>query len=153
MMNKLLVCFLVLCCAGCATSNLGNVGFNEAPQGVPDEETAIIYFMRQKVNPSMRSPSIRINDQKVGTLSNNSFFWTRVTPGNVLISTEWSWDTGAGSETMQINIEPNKTYYLILKQLKQKITWPVIYSSFSSKFFEIDEDIALQYLNRFKYCD
>lgn len=150
-MKKYYLFILMLVSVGCATSNSSKIGFEDAPRPVLDDNKAIVYFMRQKVNPSMRSPVILINDQKMGSLPNNSFFWVNIEPGNKLISAEWSWDTGAGNETFQIDIEAGKTYYLILKQTGQQITFPAYFSSFSSNFFVIEDEVAMQYLNKLKY--
>lgn len=148
----LLVTALMLC--GCATSNSGKLSYQDAPKGEPDDKTAIIYFMRQKVNPSMRNPQILINDQKIGILPNNSFFWQRVEPGNKLIATEWSWDTGMGNNTLQIDIEAAQTYYLLLKQTGQVISAGFFVSGgFSSQFFVIKEKTAQEFFAKLKYYE
>ena len=147
------ICLIVITVfiIGCATTNSSNVTYDQAPIGIPDMSTAIVYFMRDHVNPRIRNPIVLIDDKKVGVLPNNSFFWVKVQPGNKLVATKWSWDTGSDNDTIQLNIEAGEVYYVILKQTGQILDVWGSNSRFSSKFFQVDTDVAVNFLDRLKY--
>ena len=150
-MKKICLVFLTLLMAGCSSTNSSKITYEMSPKGIPDDQTAIIYFLRQKVNPSLGNPNILINDKKVGVLPNNSFFWVKTLPGNKIISTEWSWDTGSDNDTTQVDIKAGEIYYLLLKQTGQVIVYPVYNSIFSSKLFLIDKNEAEEFFGNLKY--
>lgn len=142
---------LLIMCVGCATSNFSKITYKNSPKGIPTSQTAIIYFMRQNVKPTMMNPKILVNNVKVGKLPNNSFFWVEAPPGEKFIDTKWSWDAGANDDTIRLNVEANKKYYLILKPLGEKIL-PWYYARFYNKFFVVeDEDIAVHNLEEMQY--
>ena len=152
-MRIMILGIMVLFATGCATTNHSDITFEQAPAPDTAASMSVIYFMRDNVNPSLRNPAILINDQKIGGLPNNSFLWIKVTPGNKLINTKWSWDTGSDNDTVQVDVRAGETYYLILKQTGQIIsTVPFANDSrFSSKFFQLNKNDAERYLAHLKY--
>ena len=147
-----IICFLLFVLLGCATTNLCSVGFDDSPKGKPNEERATIYFIRDNVSPTMMNPGIFVDGNKVGELPNNSFFWAYARPGKKLIETEWPWLAGATNDTIQISVEPNRTYYLMLKQTGRPSYLGITSRGYyGSKFFDVDETQAVSRMSKFKY--
>jgi len=102
--------FLVL--SGCAPTAPTLTGRPFQFQENTESEMGQIYIYRMLTPPTLRSPDLLINRERHLDLMAGGFARVRVSPGEMLIETKWSWDTGVEDKSVQLVVEPGQTYYV-----------------------------------------
>jgi len=99
---------ILLLSAACSTTAL------ESQSKTQDARQARVYFLRSTVTIGGVAAVIKVNDQKVGTLANNSHLFVDRDPCRYKLSVETPMETGRYSTTVQLR--PSSTYYVALEQ-------------------------------------
>lgn len=78
-----------------------------------NKDKAEIYIYRQPYTPpTMRSPDVYINGIKHFDLLSGGFSKVITPPGNILIETKWSLDTGVKDKKVLFEVKPGESYFV-----------------------------------------
>lgn len=97
---------------GCASTL--HKGPQFLPAAPPNSDQALVYFYRPSNPPLWRSPTLYVNDIRIGDLYNEAYTYVYFTPGTYSIRTDWPWDTRVPDLQREGSFEAGKTYFVRL---------------------------------------
>lgn len=117
-MNKvfwyLFIIWMLLTSNGCIFVSRGPL-FSEAK--APPPGYALVYLYRQDSPPKWRTPDIFMNDLKILDLKNRGYSKLYLTGGSYKFSSIWALDTGVPDQSLVIELEGGKEYFIRLHTL------------------------------------
>ena len=118
-MKKVILCFLLLLFFGCGSSG---PTFKEMSNTIPQlsQEKIRLFFMRPDgFEYVMRDAPITLNDEDIGDLPNESFFYIDMAPKNLSMETSL-WDV-FGKSTLSFKPEAGGTYYIVVNPREESL--------------------------------
>ncbi|MCW8127834.1 DUF2846 domain-containing protein [Microbulbifer halophilus] len=111
-MKYIIFLLLFLFMSGCATVPEGALAYDKADVGEPTSEKGVVVLYRKMVPPVMYSVTATLNGKAFSKLPNKSFVWAYVEPGKHEIKIKWPFIATTPGETINLNVEPGKYYFV-----------------------------------------
>ncbi|USH05159.1 DUF2846 domain-containing protein [Grimontia kaedaensis] len=109
-MRKVLTITMLGILSGCTSIPKDAPPYRSAP--IANDNSGTLYIYRVGAYPTLRTPSIFVDSNKIIDPPEKAYTWIYLSPGNHSVTVDWAWDTGWPDLSFEIPIEAGKEHFL-----------------------------------------
>jgi hypothetical protein len=111
------------------------------PSVTVEGEDGMVFVYREYAQPTVWSPTVKIDGRKVVAIRNRSYTAVRVKPGDHIVSLTWPIIAAQGGARMEVTVEKGKAHFVEVTGVSQYV--PGVYIRTGSGIALVSPDHAV----------